>query len=71
MTLTRCQAWRNQHTDNLVAVLNEALLQYDFPTAAEAAAVLLLATVRPLPLQKGQPCRFSEAASASALPGGS
>ena len=46
MKLTRCQAWRNQHTDNLVAVLNEVLLQYDFPVAAEAAATLLLATVR-------------------------
>lgn len=62
MKLTRCQAWRNQHTDNLVAVLNEALLQHDFPVAAEAAAVLLLATVRLPPLQMGQPCRFSVAA---------
>ncbi|KAK9840943.1 hypothetical protein WJX81_001578 [Elliptochloris bilobata] len=36
--------WRSQHSDNLVAVLNEALLQYDFSTAAGAAATLVLAS---------------------------
>ena len=57
--LMRCQAWRNQHTDNLVAVLNEAMLQCNFPMAAEAAAVLLLATVRHALLQMRRVCQRS------------